>query len=88
MREKQELGWIETKKVRTHIVGRRTKENWECRNSKSRRVAEQRACAHSGHDRGVPKQDAQGKTVQNRDTARTRQGAKTRETPVRPTAEN
>ena len=63
VRETQELGWIETERVRTHIVGRRTKENRECRNRKPRGVVEWRACAHSGHDRGVPKRDSQGKTV-------------------------
>ena len=88
VREKQELGWIETEKVRTCIVGRRTKENWECRNSKPRGAAVQRACAHRGHDRGVSERDTQGKTMQNRGTTGKRQGAKTRETPVRPTTEN
>ena len=55
VRETQELGWIEKERVRTHIVGRRTKENRECRNSKPRGVVEQRAYAYSEHDRGVPK---------------------------------
>ena len=73
VREKQELGWIEVEKVRTRIIGRRTKENWERRNREPRGTIEQRVCAHRGHNSEVLECDAQGEIVQKRGAVETRQ---------------